>query len=253
MRSSISLFAAVATAALIGAACASGSAGGDHSTHWDYEGDRGPESWATLDTGFADCSGSKQSPIDLTGGTPVTLSGVFFEYQPVAVEVTDNGHTVHVACEPGSHLRIGEGVFPLLQFHFHTPAEHAVNGGRAPAEVHLVHDGGDGRYVVVGVMLDAGAPGDLGQVRAITDLLPMEEGVTESLTFHPGGLLPPNRDVFHYHGSLTTPPCTESVGWYVMATPLRTHESSLVALRAQQGMNARPLQPLGERELLMSK
>ncbi len=214
----------------------------------------GPSTSGPYDSSGVACStGVKQSPIDLRDATPVALSTVHFEYYPVEVTVRDSGTAVHVDCGSGSSLRVGDALFPLLQFHFHTPGEHAIAGQKYPGELHLVHDSGDGRLVVVGVMLDASAGSELGRVREISDLLPLQDGETRELTFHPGGLVPAHQQFFHYHGSLTTPPCTENVIWYVMQSPLKVNPSDLDALRGQQGDNARALQPRGERELLRSK
>jgi carbonic anhydrase len=54
----------------------------------------------------------------------------------------------------------GKGTYDLLQFHFHTPSEHALNGYRTSMEAHLVHrNRATGTLGVVGVLL-SGIQGD---------------------------------------------------------------------------------------------
>lgn len=49
---------------------------------------------------------------------------------------------------------IGNKKLELLQFHFHTPSEHALNGRRFAMEAHLVHrEVGTDNLTVLGVMI----------------------------------------------------------------------------------------------------
>ena len=63
-------------------------------------------------------------------------------------------------------------------------------------------------------------------------------------------LLPKNRHFFRYEGSLTTPPCSEVVNWYVFSTPIAVATSDIETFKGIFPMNARPLQPLRRRMLL---
>ena len=45
------------------------------------------------------------------------------------------------------------GNFRLVQFHFHRPSEHTVNGASFPMEVHFVHSNAAGNLAVVGVLM----------------------------------------------------------------------------------------------------
>ena len=61
---------------------------------------------------------------------------------------------------------------------------------------------------------------------------------------------PASGSAFRYEGSLTTPPCSETVHWTVMATPVTASPSQLAAFGALFPHNARPVQPLNRRYVL---
>ena len=64
-----------------------------------------------------------------------------------------------------------------------------------------------------------------------------------------GSLLPKNPHYFSYSGSLTTPPCTEGVRWIVLQEPIEISEEDVRRFVEIIGYNARPVQPLGGREI----
>jgi carbonic anhydrase len=78
--------------------------------------------------------------------------------------------------------------------------------------------------------------------------------------FDPTAILPAKRDYFFYHGSSTTPPCTEGVKWAV----LRAYQSMSAAqaaafpwrgdseVRGELSDNFRPAQPLNGRRVLLN-
>jgi carbonic anhydrase len=65
-------------------------------------------------------------------------------------------------------------------------------------------------------------------------------------------LLPAKHDYFHYEGSLTTPPCDESVEWSLLRTPLEVAEEDIAAFAKIYPMNARPVQSDNRRFVLQS-
>jgi carbonic anhydrase len=218
--------------------------------HWAYAGEEGPSHWGELSPEFAACgTGEQQSPIDLelkaTKASPID-----FHYQPTAATVIDNGHTIQVNFAPGSAIEIDGASYQLVQFHVHTPSEHTVAGDRFPLEVHLVHKDGEGKLAVVGVLYDLG-PGDKA-LATVWDNWPKKVGVETAMKkpFDPNLLLPEVRTVARYDGSLTTPPCTEGVVWNVMRRTKSISKLALDILRLHYPDNARPVMPLGGRELL---
>ncbi|MCH7852325.1 MAG: carbonic anhydrase family protein [Candidatus Marinimicrobia bacterium] len=121
-------------------------AGREGAPHWSYAGETGPARWGSLSESFAPCAGGQnQSPIDLTGAVIAPLPPLKFHYQPTQLDIVDNGHTIQVDYQPGSYLSADGQDYDLLQFHFHSPSEHTVDGLPYDMVAHLVHSNVRGR------------------------------------------------------------------------------------------------------------
>jgi carbonic anhydrase len=68
----------------------------------------------------------------------------------------------------------------------------------------------------------------------------------------PGGLLPTQRAYYQYEGSLTTPPCSETVDWIVLTHPIEVEEDDIARFAKLYPMNARPVQNRDRRFILSS-
>lgn len=217
---------------------------------WSYDGSTGPAHWGTLSPGYAACAqGRSQSPIDLTAGTPQNLSEVRIAWNPNSLwTVVNNGHTVQATAQEGGHAIIDGESWTLLQFHFHTPSEHAIDGARAPMEVHFVHQHADGRLAVIGVMMTGG--GENGLFHKVLGHAPLVVGEAAPEPLDPTELMPISTGLLRYSGSLTTPPCSERVLWTVMAQPIAVSDSDIKRFSRMYPMNARPLMPLNARQIL---
>lgn len=219
--------------------------------HWGYEGEHGPDHWAELEEDFALCSaGHSQSPIDVSGATDVGLSDIAFHYGETPLSVLNNGHTIQVNVEPGSTITYNGRDYALLQFHFHHPSEHTVNGEAAPMEIHFVHSA-DGDLAVVGVMLVADEMAAEAYAPIFANLpAEAETTVDTDITLNLTDLLPAETTFTTYSGSLTTPPCSEGVRWLVLDEPVALTDAEIEAFAALFELNARPVQPLNDRDLL---
>ena len=218
--------------------------------HWSYQGETGPEHWASLSPQYTACGdGTRQSPIDIRDGLKVELASLAFDYQPGAFSVLDNGHTIQVVPAPGNVMQTLGRRWTLLQLHFHHPAEERVDGRGFEMVAHLVHRDDDGQLAVVAVLIEAGDahPG----LQAVFNDLPLERGQTQpgSGTHDPSSWLPQQRGYFAFMGSLTTPPCTEGVLWLVLKQPLQVSRAQLTLFARLYPMNARPLQAAGDRRI----
>jgi len=166
-------------------------------------------------------------------------------------KVINNGHTIQLSFAGGDTPAIGDRRYALQQFHFHHPSEHLVGGIRFAMEAHFVHAADDG-LAVVGVLMFAGKPNEV--FRKIVSTMPMEEGpaVPADPAIDPGRLLPAQRAYYHYEGSLTTPPCSETVDWIVLAHPIEVDETDIIRFAKVYPMNARPVQKRDRRFILSS-
>jgi carbonic anhydrase len=218
--------------------------------HWAYTGHGAPAHWAELEKDFATCKlGKVQSPIDIRGAKAVELPAIKFDYKPSPLKVIDNGHTIQVNYAPGSSIDVGGMRYELLQFHFHKPSEEKINGKSHAMVAHLVHKGADGKLAVIAVLLDKGGANPT--IGEIWKNLPKEKEkeISVKATVDAAALLPGSRGYYTFPGSLTTPPCSEGVRWFVLKTPVRITEGEITAFGKLYPMNARPTQPLNGRAI----
>ncbi len=230
---------------------------------WGYvasPGTAAPAEWGSLPGNEACATGKRQSPVALAGRPPAPvepkdLPNLVFKYGTTAVHLVNKGHTVQANVDPGSTLEIDGTTWTLLQFHFHAPSEHVLDGLAYPMEMHLVHAGPDGKPgLVVGVLLVQG--GGSPALDAVLKDPPKQKGMTRddaSAKVDLAGLLPPDRTYFRYDGSLTTPPCTEGIRWFVLKSPNGISGEALGAFVSLPSMTPtnRPVQPLAGRTVLM--
>lgn len=226
----------------------------ENEPHWTYEGEAGPEHWAELSPKFDKCgAGTRQTPIDLASSevVPMGLEDVEFQYGTAEATVFNNGHTIQVNVPEGNGIVLDGVSYGLVQFHFHTPSEHTIDGASYPLELHLVHKDEKGNLAVVGVMLEKGEKNPvLSQVWGKS--LPKTEGKEVALKapIDLNGLLPSDRAAYRYLGSLTTPPCSEGVKWIVMKSSVTMTTKQIAAFKKIFPMNARPLQPINARSIV---
>lgn len=233
-----------------------------HAIHWGYEADNGPETWGSMNSEWALCTdGREQSPIDLTNAAMTELPAVDLDRpgegevevltQAGVINALDNGHTIQVNSKTGEKLAVGEKTYALLQFHFHAPSEHTVDGEHFPMEMHFVHQAEDGALAVVGVLVEEGAPNPgIAPLWAQLREAPGTETTVEIGDEFAEPVFPNvSSGAYHYVGSLTTPPCSEGVQWYVRRTFTSLSKEQIAEFTAVYDHNNRPVQQLYDRTL----
>jgi carbonic anhydrase len=239
---------AVACAVALAIACATAA----YAQTWNHDpsSPNGPNHWGLLNNtynAFATCGtslvevGKKQTPINIvtSAALKANLKNIGFSYRNTPFIVSNTLHVVEVGYEPGSVIRTGPALsdeYTLQQFHFHAPSEHMINGQLADAELHLVHINSLGEQLVVSVLLRV----DDRNANHLFDRIMFGApiGVTEETEHDLHGeinaedLLPKSRSFYTYTGSLTTPPCTEGVNWFVMAEPASISSAAVAQLHA---------------------
>jgi len=216
-----------------------------------YVGDIGPAFWHELPGNNSICeTGKHQSPIDITSKDLETLaespSPKFYDAKNVKSKHTGNTVEIFSGREGvplPAKIRIDGEKYELAQFHFHTPSEHRIDGRHYDVEQHLVFKSEDDKISVVAVFYNVGKkesefmkpiinnlpvdvddePKRIKRVK-LSSLLSDIDYITEAYT---------------YSGSLTTPPCSEGVTWYVNKNPQEVSVHQFLKLREVMGFNSR--------------
>ena len=204
---------------------------------------------------------AQQSPIDIRGDDlqvvkKQSVPSLTFHYGTHAtVDLENTGSpneeaTVRANVASGdAEVRVGDRAYKLVQFHWHTPAEHEVDEVRYPMEMHLVHSAADGSTLVIGIFLKAGTANVT--LAPIVAQLPKDPAAHATVTqVNLAALIPPHEESARYTGSLTTPPFTEGVRWIVIAPPIDVSRDQIAAFAAlfPEG-NARKVQPINGRQV----
>ncbi len=232
--------------------------------HWGYGEDDGPMHWAALSPDYATCaSGREQSPIDLVAATTGEQAGMSRNYKAASlriirhehiVDVIDNGHTIQINYDEGSTLQIGEASYELKQYHFHSPSEHTIEGQHLPMEMHLVHQSTEGELAVLGVFIEEGDHNPA--FEPVWANLPDEVGEEvhhQHVAVNVDDLLPADHKTVRYQGSLTTPPCSEGVSWFVAVESIELSADQIAAFTSIFQGNNRPVQPLNDRTVFVDR
>ena len=231
-------------------------------TAWEYDGPKGADHWSDLDSAYATCNlGTEQSPINIQSAEKAQLPPLRFNSKIGPLKyLVNNGRTIrvnyHDAPGTGNLLIVGDQTYQLTQFHFHHPSEEYIHGERFDMVVHLMYQSNDGKVVGVAVLLKAGRENATIrhvwehmpkiESKVLTDFSHQEEEVP-GVEINPAGLLPDDAAYYTYMGSLTAPPCTEGVRWYVLKTPMDISAKQIDAFAKLYPHDVRPLQPLNGR------
>lgn len=223
--------------------------GGDHShskTHWLYDGAKGPYNWGKIAPMCGE--GKAQSPINIITSDVVALDtkNVLEFHESTEAEISkevDNGHAIKITPAGDHGVSLNGEHYKLLQFHFHGRSENYINGKQYAMEMHLVHQNDKGELLVVSVMIDEGKHND-----AIDGVISHMNGGELKVTMNE--LLPQDKThYYHFMGSLTTPPCSENVKWFVLKDTISMDDAQLTSFRIHHNYNFRPLQKLNGRKV----
>jgi carbonic anhydrase len=232
------------------AVCTGLAAGADTGApEFAYSGDNGPGFWGAT-PGWEACAATsrteRQSPIDVNHVVfDRRLGPLQLRLDDTPLALTNNGHTIEEEYEPGSSLTVNGIAYGLSQFHFHTLSEHTVDGRHAAMELHAVFaDPASDNKAVVGQLFVIGKTN-----RFVAELLkhglPAKSGDevnVPSQMINVAGALTNTSRYYTYPGSLTTPPCTETVTWFALHEYAQLSSEQFDAFRHILGNNFRPTQ-----------
>eukprot|EP00245_Coleochaete_scutata_P010981 TRINITY_DN397_c0_g2_i2.p1 TRINITY_DN397_c0_g2~~TRINITY_DN397_c0_g2_i2.p1 ORF type:complete len:338 (-),score=60.52 TRINITY_DN397_c0_g2_i2:231-1244(-) len=218
---------------------------------WDYtSNEHGQHKWADLHPNWKVAKeGVLQSPINICCNDTVKpdkyLGPLKVKFNSAPATIENNGHTIQVNWR-GGHMKIDNVEYNMVQFHFHSPSEHTINGIRYPLEMHIVMTSADDRVAVVGILFREGAENKF--LSQFWSHLPPLTTLNEKRyigELNVDHLQLKNAFYYRYVGSLTTPPCTEGVTWTIMQ---KVHQASPQQLKMFKNVieseNARQVQEL---------
>ena len=228
----------------------------EHANHWGYTGHNNPGHWGEFDEKNVMCKlGSNQSPINITKDVIISdndMQKIKFDYTTGSTDVVDNGHTIQVNIKDGSNIVVDGKTFALKQFHFHTPSENEIDGKHFPLEAHFVHAAKDGSLAVVAVLFHEGAKNSL--LEKVWAKMPHEAGDKANISLSAkeiNAFLPKDKNYYRFSGSLTTPPCSEGVRWFVLKSYDSISEPQVEQfLHVMHHPNNRPVQPINARKVI---
>lgn len=199
--------------------------------------------------------GLVQSPINInTNKTDEGHHRIQLHYETSHEHIIHGKHLVEIDYDPGSYVVFDDRRYEFKQLHFHTPSEHRVDENLYPMEMHMVHEATDPskpHYLVIALLFEQGESDAF--INHFLGLIPdnyveldfrnREIDVKEELL--PGEL----SEYYHYNGSLTTPPYTESVAWIISKRIHQASSAQIERLRQLEGDNHRAVQRLNERHV----
>jgi len=228
---------------------------------WGYSGDGAPALWSTLNSDYATCgSGTSQSPIDIvtSGLTAGTHGAISVSYNKGELAETNNGHTLEVVYPSGSTMTVNGVTYNLLQFHFHAYSENTIDGVEAKMEAHFVHSTASGHetggsLAVLALLVDEGT--ENASLKDVFDNFPPIEVADSTIVgkeVNAADILPTDLSYYQFTGSLTTPPCTEGVEWYVLKNRITVSAAQLAQFTVLMDGNHRPVQSLNGRTVTVN-
>ncbi|RKR06222.1 carbonic anhydrase [Kushneria sinocarnis] len=219
---------------------------------WSWSGDTGPEHWSTINPNYETCgTGSNQSPVDLGDSLKVAgLAAPEISYDQPLLVVRRESTGLMIEGPADNTVTLHGHIYTLARIEFHAPAQHSVEGERAAMEIDFIHTDETEQTLVMAVLVREGEAS-----QALDRIWSRVPDVDRSMTLNgemlPSRLLPRERNGWSYNGSLTTPPCSEGVRWWVMKSPIHASRAQIERYRQWFDVDtARPTQPLNARYVL---
>ena len=241
---------------------------------YDPTSGKGPVEWGSISDEYFNCtSGQRQSPIDFPAKVNLDKmsNGPKLNFAKSQMEIHPVSNNWELRC--GSFITEGcgkttfKGVsYAVHTLRFHRPSEHLLDGKQFPLELHIVH-----KHIItldvitISILFDYMNEDDYfskiaSKAYFAIDTNPVVNGILEAV--HHGNettmvdlnnLAKEEYGFCSYHGSFTTPPCTEGVTVFVSTQILKISKRQVHGYWASSGFsfngNNRPVQPTNGRNV----
>ena len=227
--------------------------------YWAYEGVNGPDDWINVNSSYEACGrGELQSPINIEINSARQeqeaidfANQISLNYDQAIFTVENNGHTIEAnATTLDNSILINKKPYNLTAINFHSPSEHQLNGQYFDMEAHLFHENDEGELVVIGIFIESGEENLV--LAEMWDEIPTDGAEAARQLKNPIDLqllLPEEKSVYQYMGSLTTPPCTEGINWFILEKPIEMSDEQINRFSSIFLQNNRPIQEMNGREV----
>ena len=191
---------------------------------WDYVPSNGPVNWPEF-PGNEECgNGTSQSPIMLNSDIDQAPAGsLSYDANKTEGEIENKGSSIDITGAAGT-LKVADDAYELINYHFHTPSEHRLNKEYYPVEMHMVHQDDKNNTVAMGFLIQLSSTQSMKMIRdtlAKVNQVPAGQALgTGEVDFSELVEQVRTQRFYQYWGSLTVPPCRESIRWLVATKPL---------------------------------
>ena len=197
-----------------------------------------------------------QSPINIRSfkQEKTNTHAITFHYQDKIKAVENLGHTVQLDFAEGSTVSYEGLNYAFKQMHFHTPSEHLIDGMTFPMEMHIIssiaakNKNDTPRYLAIGILFKMGQANKfigefLHQIpKEEHAIVPLKPGTVKLNDLLSSTELHDVKNFYHYQGSLTTPPYTETVQWFIFKPIIEASPEQIETISTIEGNNARHIQ-----------
>ena len=197
-----------------------------------------PAAWPKLEIANNNCGGLKQSPIAFSRGDAKSKRRLprirmhYSHFVGLTKEVLDTNIEYKDETPGENFLRLDGETYTFIQFHFHSAAEHVLNGNRSPLELHFVHQSDDGDLLVLGMFIKEGRRDDAAFDSIVETIGNSDVPDKAEVDVELADLPPRKLSSFRYLGSTTTPPCTAGVQWILLKKHLKLSGDQIETIQA---------------------
>jgi carbonic anhydrase len=235
----------------LAAACGGAARAQQGQPDWSYVGRSGQLVWGRLNPAYAACEkGRQQSPVDIRNThRNRALQPLAFHYLAMKPTLVNTGNAIQLDFPPGSYMEAGGHRYDLFRIEFHHPGEVPVKGRLSDMSLEMLHRDAEGKMAIVAVRLNEGAANTV--LAALWPVMPKKLGETAAVKdyVNAAALLPADRSYWTFPGSLSSPPCTEGVTWFVLEQQVEIARDQLRTFAALFPRNSRDPQPIHGRRI----